>query len=215
MNIKELRGWGEQQLAEAGVDTPRLDANVLLAEVLTLTQEQIITRDEHPVGLAREAAFKNAILRRQNFEPVAYIVGKKEFFGRDFFVSPAVLIPRPETELLVERALLCFKNLPAAEQVTLIDVGTGSGAILLSLLSTLIDTYGPKVSEHIRTFGIDCSCDALKVARKNAARLQLSSQVQLREGDLLSALSQEQISGFVLITANLPYIPTMNGFPPV
>ena len=186
--VRELLGEGVSRLTAAGVQSPRLDAELLLAEVLTPGAADrarlVVDRDEPVLGPAA-ARFEALLARREAREPVAYILGRREFRRITLAVDRRVLIPRPETELLVEVGL----GLPAGSSV--LDVGSGSGAVALALASERPDL-------HVR--GIDVSVDAVAVARGNAARLGLE-RVGFSAGDLLN---QEPCDA---VLANLPYVP--------
>jgi release factor glutamine methyltransferase len=172
-------------LTAAGVDTPRLDAEVMLAHVLGVGRAMLVVERDRPVEGPAVQAFQAAVRRRAaGREPVAYITGVKGFRHLDLEVDPRVLIPRPETEHLVEAALA----LPAGARVA--DVGTGSGAVALALKHERPD---------LRVVGTDTSVDALAVARSNAARLGLD--VAFVHGDLLDGAG-----GVDAVVSNPPYV---------
>lgn len=181
-------------LARHGSGTPRLDAEVLLAHALGLERMQLYLQFERPLTAAEVDAFRALCRRRAGGEPVAYIRGRKEFMSVDLVVSPAVLVPRPETEVLVEEALrrLAARTAGGARPRVL-DVGTGSGAIAVALA-----VHRPDV-EVVAT---DVSAAALEVTRQNVERLELGDRVELREADLAAGID----GGFDLVVANLPYI---------
>ena len=199
------------------VESAALDAEVLLRHVLGISRASLMSRPEEAVEDAAAATYRDLVRRRANCEPVAYLMGSKEFYGRDFLVSPAVLIPRPETELLVERAEVWARRLlqgSDTSRLIIVDVGIGSGAILLTLLKCL-EEYG----DRVRGIGIDLSSDALSVAESNRQRLAIVQSVTLIQGDLLEPvfgeggsslcgpLVGENVSGeAVLVVANPPYI---------
>jgi len=171
-------------------DSARLDAQVLLAHVLDCERSALITRENEPVTGAAAGTFHALLARRQRGEPVAYLTGQREFWSLSLRVTPAVLVPRPETELLVELAL---RRLPAGQTCEVLDLGTGSGAIALALATE-------RPAAHIT--GCDASAAALAVARSNAQRLSLA-QVRLREGDWFEAVPGER---FDLVVCNPPYV---------
>lgn len=180
-------------------DTPQLDAQVLLAHVLRKTRTWLLA---HPGSHAnsQDAESLEAMVRRlEGGEPLPYVVGHQEFFGLDFSLTPDVLIPRPETELLVESALAWLEAAP--ERRTVADIGTGSGCIAVSLAAQLPDS---------RILATDISRAALRVASRNARKFGVSKRIDFVECDILPA----HVPGlptdrhFDLVCANLPYIPT-------
>ena len=181
-----------ERLDEAGCSTASLDAQVILAYVLGVNRSWLFAHHEYKLNSTQADTFTDLTARRMRHEPVAYLVGHKEFYGLDFFVDHRVLIPRPETELLVD-AVLDFVSVTEPEHVTIADVGTGSGAIALSVANHCVQA---------RIYAIDLSPDALEVAERNIARLDIRRQVTLGHGDLLTSLP-ERVN---IIVANLPYI---------
>lgn len=178
-------------IARAGL--PASEARILLMHVLGVSRTWLIAHDTDPVDAAAAARFTMLAQRRIGGEPIAYLVGWREFMGHVFKVSPAVLIPRPETELLVETGLACIEGLRAPR---ILDLGTGSGAIAVSLALARPD------AEVIAT---DASGSALAVARTNAANL--GARVDFRLGDWWAALDDnDRGTGFDLIVSNPPYI---------
>jgi release factor glutamine methyltransferase len=181
------------RLAEASCDTPRLDAELLLAEALGVRRERLLIDGDAPLDAAGAGRFEALVARREAREPVAYILGRKEFRRITLSVDPRVLIPRPETELLVDVGL----SLPEGARV--VDVGTGSGAVALALKDERPD---------LSVTATDASAEALAVARANAARL--GTDVTFVQADLLNGVSGE----FDAVLANLPYVPEDVGLPP-
>ena len=181
------------RLTDAGLETPGLDAEVLLRHVLGWDRTQILSRPGHELTEDDVNRFERLLSQRVQGAPVAYLTGEREFMGLPFSVSPAVLIPRPETEVLVEWAADWLR--PGGRN-RVVDVGTGSGAIALSLAHLL----GPEWEGSIS--GVDVSPDALVVAERNRAALGLDARVALRPGHLL----QGEGEPFDLILANLPYL---------
>ncbi len=186
--LKTILVQAIRTLSQADSQTPRLDAEVLLAHILQQNRSWLYAHSEAPLSAATERQFLQLIARRAQSEPVAYLTGEREFFGLTFHVSPAVLIPRPETELLVELALSC---LPQA--ASLLDVGTGSGCIAVSVAVNAPTT---------RIIATDVSAGALAVARKNVTRHRVGRRVSLVQTNLLAPLSKPVDA----IISNPPYI---------
>jgi len=182
-----------QHLAAAGCDTPQLDAEILLAH--TLKKERIWLYMYPEFQLDDRCAFEYSglISRRQQREPVAYITGHKAFFALDFLVTPNVLIPRPETELLVENAIRLAQQKPAA---TIVDVGTGSGCISIALATHL---------KQANLFAVDISQAALNVAQRNAAYHQVAGKIKFLRGNLLDPISG-RVNRVDIIVSNPPYV---------
>lgn len=197
MTGNELLRLGAGRLEKAGVTGPRLDAEVLLAHAWGLDRTGVLVRAVEQVPAEAEEAYLKMIEKRAAGEPVAYLVGEREFMSLSFYVNDMVLIPRPETELLVETALDYLRGLPR-EKAVVADVGTGSGAIAVSLAY-----YHP----DLRVFALDVSNPALEVAEANARRHGVADRVTCLCGGLLGPLLEREIRGD-LLTANLPYIPS-------
>lgn len=172
-------------LLEAGKKIPQLDAEVLLASILSESREYLFTHSKKVLSEIQVKKFNQLLSERIQGKPVAHLTNTKEFFGLDFYVDENVLIPRPETELLVEEVL-------KLEPKSLLDVGTGSGCIAIALKKHLPDC---------RVVACDNSSDALQVARKNAEQHQV--EIEFLESDLLKNVS----GNFEVLAANLPYIP--------
>jgi release factor glutamine methyltransferase len=181
------------RLSEASLETPGLDAEVLLRHVLGWDRTQILSRPDTELTAGDAARFDRLLSERLRGVPVAYLTGVREFMGLPFTVSPAVLVPRPETEILVEWAADWLRP---GDRDRVVDVGTGSGAIALSLAHLLGTDWGGSIT------GIDVSPDALRVAERNRAALGVDQRVALRSGSLL----REEPGPFDLILANLPYL---------
>ena len=168
--IGRILKWTEGYFKKAGLDSPRLDAEVLLSHVLKKERIFLYVHFDQPMEAAELAAYKDCIKRRVQHQPVAYITGHKEFMGLDFRVTPATLIPRPDTEILVEAVLQRLKAGTEAEGSMIADIGTGSGAICLSLLN-----YLPR----LQAVTVDISPEALAVAEENARELGLSERAEI------------------------------------
>jgi release factor glutamine methyltransferase len=193
MTIADVLRAATKRLAEQGFPSPRLDAEVLLRHVLGLDRTAFFLQLHDPLSPADRHRFEALLARRLAGEPVAYLTGEREFMGLPFAVGPGVLVPRPETELLVEWALTWLTDRAHA---TVVDVGTGSGAIALSLAYHLAGNTG------YRIIGADISRAALRFAQKNRSRLGLERRVHLVCGDLV-AWCRGPVD---LILANLPYL---------
>lgn len=173
--------------------TARFEAELLLAQALGISRAGLLARLADPLDGAQAARFAAMVARRAQREPIAYILGHKEFYGVDLVVDRRVLIPRPETELLVDLGLSALKSVAHANPVVA-DVGTGSGAVAFAMAFH---------AEHARFIATDISPEALAVAQLNAQRLALQDRVDLKLGDLLAPVEPP----VDIITANLPYIP--------
>jgi release factor glutamine methyltransferase len=188
--------WGEARagaiaLLRSGVDraTAMLDADVLLAFGLGVSKEELLAHPERSLSTPEAARVDALVERRRAGEPVAYLRGWKEFYGLRFLVDPRVLIPRPETETLVEEA----RRAIAGRALTVADVGTGSGAIACA-----IAVHEPRV----RVIGVDISREALAVAEANALALGVAGRIEWRVGDLLAPVTER----LEIVCANLPYL---------
>lgn len=194
--VRELLSHGVRCLAAAGIESARLDAEVLLGHVLALTREQLIVMPDLPLGAEQAERFQSLLARRLQREPVAYIVGKQEFWSLDFQVTREVLIPRPETERLIEVALALAGELRSDTPLRVLDIGTGSGAIAVSLATEFAS------AEIIAT---DISPSALEVAQRNAERNEVADQIKYLPGDLFAVLDGD-VAAFDLVVSNPPYI---------
>jgi release factor glutamine methyltransferase len=184
-------------------DTSQLDAQVLLAHILQKTRAWIIAHSEYVVKKEEQTQLEFALKKLEAGEPLPYVLGKWEFFGLEFDITEDVLIPRPETELLVEKAITWLQAHPEKRSIT--DIGTGSGAIAVS------------IAKHIpgaRILATDISPAALQVAKHNAEKFNVQDQIDFLECDLLpeskveGLMSDLRLSSFDLICSNPPYIPT-------
>lgn len=190
--------WAVQVLGEAGCDTPRLDAEVLLAHVTGRGRAYLLAHPEARLEPAQAARFAGLVARRRQHCPVAYLTGRREFRSLDFTVGPGVLVPRPETELLVDVAigLIDRGRGRGRDRWVIADVATGSGAVAIALAVSL--------GGSVRVHATDISPAALGYAARNVALHGLFDQVELHQGDLLEALpSAVRLDGIV---ANLPYV---------
>ena len=193
MNTLELLNSGSQKLQKQKIKTHRLDSEILLSKVLNISREQVLIRLNQNVKITEVFEFENFIQRRSQNEPIAYIVKEKEFWSKKFKVNKNTLIPRPETELLVENLIKIYKN----KKISLLDVGTGSGCIIISLLSELSNSTG---------VGIDVSSSALKIAKKNAYLHKLGNKIKFYNKSIINLSNCK----FDLIVSNPPYIDRKN-----
>lgn len=198
-NVLKLLQWSEGFLRDKGIESPRLDAELLLARSLGMDRVQLYVQFDRPLREEELAAFKILLKRRAGREPLAYILGEREFFSLPIKVNPSVLVPRPETEELVERALsrLRARDNSASGAFRILDLATGTGCLLLALLKNLPAARG---------VGLDISAAALATAADNAARLETAERVSWLEADLARNWAEKVEGPFDLITANPPYV---------
>ncbi len=194
MNIAQALKDAQKRIADVS-GSARLDAQLLLADVLHADRSILIAHDDQVLTDEQSAQFAAFVTRALAGEPIPYILGRRAFYDRELYVTPAVLIPRPETELLLERALAWTIDRPA---VTAADIGTGSGALAVTFAALRPDA---------RVYATDVSESALGVARRNAATFDLSSRLTFYQGDLAQPLIDRAIQLDILM-ANLPYIPS-------
>lgn len=193
--IGTLLANAQQILEYAGIANAAQEARWLVAYALALKNHELATRFELSLTAEQFARVMSVVRRRESREPLQYILGSQEFCGLEFSVTPAVLIPRPETELLIQETL---REGGFAEGAVLVDVGTGSGCVAVTLATIL---------SGMRIFALDCSRDALSVAKGNAERQGVSNKIVWLEGDLLSPLRECSVAGSVdAIISNPPYI---------
>jgi release factor glutamine methyltransferase len=191
MQLRETLARAVDQLEANDVGSPRMNAEVLLMFVLNCDRAHLYAHPERELTPEEAARYREALATRSRGVPAQYITGRQEFWGLDFIVNPAVLIPRPETEHVIEAVV------PLARETTrprIIDVGTGSGCIAIALAHEL---------PHADVIAVDLSPEALEVARLNATRLQLESRIRFLQSDLLSAVAGQQ---FDFVVSNPPYV---------
>ena len=194
MNIKEQLISAESMLTKQEIETPRLEAEILLAHTLKVGRLYLYVNSEQELTQEQIEIYNELINKRMNHEPTAYIIGHREFMDLDLIVNQDVLIPRPETEVLVETVIDQLNDI--TNIVRLADIGTGSGAIALSLAKNL-----PGASVD----AVDISEKALTIAKLNASKYNLIGRIAFHLGDLLSPLSDKK---FNAIVSNPPYIPS-------
>jgi len=198
MILKQALAAAIKQLDDSAVGSPRMNGEVLLMFTLGCDRAYLYSHPERELSSEEESRYEEAVERRASGYPSQYITGHQEFWGLDLIVTPAVLIPRPETEHIVEVVLEIARAADYKVQAgrpKLVDVGTGSGAIALALAKEL---------PAAEVLAVDVSSTALEIARANAARLQLQSRVNFREGDVLEAVVSDASFDFVI--SNPPYV---------
>jgi release factor glutamine methyltransferase len=215
MIIREALAEGKAALVKAGIENASLDASLLLAEVLNISRSSLMAAASRPLAEESLLTFNGLIKRRLAGECLAYIVGRKEFYGLEFSVNPSVLVPRPDTETLVEITLrelgIRSEELGIGSQsLRVLDLCTGSGAIAIALKHEM---------PELEVCAIDISAEALEVAKANADRLLPAGAINFYLGDLFAAFKQGseidvstqsglQTPTFLIITSNPPYVPT-------
>ncbi|MCG8558148.1 MAG: peptide chain release factor N(5)-glutamine methyltransferase [Proteobacteria bacterium] len=190
--IQHVLSWITQDLAGRGVGSPRLDAELLVAEALRCDRIRLYMDLQQPMEPGELAAVRALVKRRRAREPIAYILGRREFYGRCFAVDRSVLIPRPETESVVECALATLKRDSAAR---VLDIATGSGALAVTLAAE---------RPHLQVDASDSSEAALRVARVNAGRHGVSQRMSFFAGDLFAPLPPDR--AYAMIVCNPPYV---------
>ena len=198
MTVAEALRWGRERLALHS-STPRLDAEVILSYLLGLDRAALLARPDLALTTEANESYLGLVDRREHGEPVAYLTGRKEFYGLDMLITKDVLVPRPETESIVE---ICLAALPENEAARFADIGTGSGAILVA-----VAVHRP----NLRAYGTDISPEAIAVARQNCEQHDITDRVQLLVGHLLDPLPDP----VNVIAANLPYVPPGEAEPDV
>lgn len=190
-NVSASLKLATEKLTAAGVSDALRQAQLLLAAILKKDRVFLIAHAEYELTEEQEKHFSDSVARRARREPLQYILGSQEFYGLDFEVAPGVLIPRPETELIVETAIEILRG---KENAVVCEVGTGSGCIVVALLREL---------KKLSATALDVSEAALEVARRNAARHGVSDRIEFRISDVYSNLKNER---FEMIVSNPPYI---------
>ena len=194
MNIENTLNEGINILKKNKISNPQLDSEILLSNSIKKDKKHIILNPKEILNLEQTEIFKNLIERRKKGEPVAYLINKKDFWKDEFFVNKDVLIPRPDTELIIEQVLKIYsKN----SQLQVLDIGTGSGCILLSILKERPNFYG---------IGIDISKKSIKVSKLNAKQLNLTNRVKFFH----SSIDNFKLGKYDLIVSNPPYIKLFN-----
>ena len=190
--VRRIIDWTTAHLKKHGSDTPRLETEILLAHARGCRRIELYTRFDEVLSEKERSTMRDLVRRRAQSEPVAYLVGHREFFGLEFRVTPAVLIPRPDTETMVVELVDVAKPLPAPR---ILDIGTGSGCIAIAAAVNL---------PNAQIAATDASEAALAVARENAASHKVVERIQFLSGDLFAALDPNQ--RFDIVASNPPYI---------
>jgi release factor glutamine methyltransferase len=191
--LRQALADGSRCLKRACIESARLDAEVLLAHALAMEKTELYLKLDARLTREEESGYQRLLQRRARREPVAYILGRKEFWSLDFFVTSDVLIPRPETERLVEVALEQAKLFEGDPELTILDLGTGSGAIAISLAREM---------PQARITAVDVSAAALEMARQNSVRHGVASRIDFLNGDFFDGVT----GPFDLIVSNPPYV---------
>jgi len=196
--IAKILQWTTGYFQEKSIESARLDAELLLSHVLESDRLHLYIDFDRPLNKSELVRFKELVVRRSKREPVAYMIGQKEFYSLPFYVDQHVLIPRPETEILVEWAIKLMKTSDSSnEPLNILDVGTGAGSIIVALGHSLRDSL---------LIGTDLSNSALQITRRNCGTHGISDRVQLICCDLLAPMRNSH--RFDLIVSNPPYIPS-------
>jgi release factor glutamine methyltransferase len=190
MNLEKVINKASNILKNSNINSHELDAQIILSDILGVTKEFLLTNDNLILSRTIKNKYDFAIKRRAKKEPVAYILGKKEFWSQNFKVNKSTLVPRPETELMIYKVVKTYIN----KKINILDIGTGSGCILLSILKELKNSRG---------IGIDISPKAIKVAKENSKDLNLLNRAKFKTFDIKKFNSGK----FDLIISNPPYIP--------
>ena len=180
------------------IKTPALDAEILFCFALKISKEQLYTHPKTKLSIGQSTKINSLIKARLKGTPIAYIIGYKEFYGLHFIVNKHTLIPRPETELIIDEIKLLNPQSPS----TIIDIGTGSGCIIITLVKILY-------SQNIQFIATDISKNALKIAEQNSILHKLNNTIQFKEGNLLDPIinpPSSSLNSSIIITANLPYL---------
>ena len=189
MNISKLIKIGSDLLKNKNIPSHILDSELLLSKTLMIPREDVLINFNKTIDEKKVLKFKKYLNRRSQNEPIAYIIKEKEFWSKNFTVDKGTLIPRPETELLVDKLIKIFKN----RKLRILDIGTGSGCIIISLLDSLNQSYG---------IGVDVSKEAIKIAEKNRLKFKMQGRLKLINKSFDRIFNQK----FDLIVSNPPYI---------
>ena len=191
MPLKELYTSGKNRLIQSGIENPELEASLLLSRTLGINITDIYAHPEKEINSGKVGEFNQMLQRRIKREPIAYILGEREFYSRSFIVTAQVLIPRPETEILVEEALAILQDISSP---SMIDIGTGSGCIAVTVACEC---------ENAKVFATDISIEALMIAMENAKRYDVGARASFICSDYLSSFKDKS---FDIVLSNPPYV---------
>ena len=194
MNIENILNEGISVLKNVKIPNPQLDSEILLSNSIKKDKKHIILNSKEHLTLEQIERFKNLIERRKKGEPVAYLINKKEFWKNEFFVNKDVLIPRPDTELIIEQVLNIYSK---DSNLQILDIGTGSGCIILSILKERPNFYGT---------GIDISQKSINISKLNAKQLNIRSRIKF----IHSSIDNFRLGKYDIVVSNPPYIKLLN-----
>ena len=194
MNIENILNEGISVLKNVKIPNPQLDSEILLSNSIKKDKKHIILNSKEHLTLEQIERFKNLIERRKKGEPVAYLINKKEFWKNEFFVNKDVLIPRPDTELIIEQVLNIYSK---DSNLQILDIGTGSGCIILSILKERPNFYGT---------GIDISKKSINISKLNAKQLNIKSRIKF----IHSSIDNFRLGKYDIVVSNPPYIKLLN-----
>jgi release factor glutamine methyltransferase len=194
MNIENILNEGISVLKNVKIPNPQLDSEILLSNSIKKDKKHIILNSKEHLTLEQIERFKNLIERRKKGEPVAYLINKKEFWKNEFFVNKDVLIPRPDTELIIEQVLNIYSK---DSNLQILDIGTGSGCIILSILKERPNFYGT---------GIDISKKSINISKLNAKQLNIKSRIKF----IHSSIDNFRLGKYDVVVSNPPYIKLLN-----
>ena len=194
MNIENILNEGISVLKDGKIPNPQLDSEILLSNSIKKDKKHIVLNSKEHLTLEQSERFKNLIERRKKGEPVAYLINKKEFWKNEFFVNKDVLIPRPDTELIIEQVLNIYSK---DSNLQVLDIGTGSGCIILSILKERPNFYGT---------GIDISKKSINISKLNAKQLNIRSRIKF----IHSSIDNFRLGKYDIVVSNPPYIELHN-----
>ncbi len=207
MTIKEALQKANKQLKKFGIENFSFEGELLLSFILDKPREFLFTHPEKKLNLLENIKFQYLLIKRCKWIPLAYIIGSKEFYGLNFLVNKNTLIPRPETELIVDESLAIIYDNIEKENLNIIDLGTGSGCIIITLTKLIKEKFAKFNSTNHNFIGVDINDKTLEIAKKNSSRYNLDNDIKFIQSDLLTKINKEAyFSNLTIITANLPYL---------